>query len=160
MIDSRTLRTLGPVRRPAAFGKAEHADLHYGTSAHVRIDRSEDQSLVLVLLGELDVTSMTYFEGLLAEVMSQEPDRLVFDLTHAQFISAQAYDAIGRSSRATHVEVRSVSGLAARVLSAYGYETEVNDREASCEVVLRHDAKGSRPGSVGRSGELIELGGR
>ena len=43
-------------------------------------------SVALLLLGELDITSMVQFERTITEVLSGNPKQLIFDLTHSQFI--------------------------------------------------------------------------
>ena len=82
----------------------------------------DDGSVALLLLGELDITSMVQFERMITEVLSGNPKQLIFDLTHSQFISAQGYAAIGRCSPEVPVEVWSSTDLASKVLAIYGYE--------------------------------------
>jgi hypothetical protein len=106
----------------AVSRKYERVNLQYGISIQMEILRRNDGFVALVLLGELDITTMAQFERVLGEVMSQKPKGLIFDVTQTRFISAQGYDAMGRCSLETHVEVRSGSDLAARVLASYGYE--------------------------------------
>jgi anti-anti-sigma regulatory factor len=79
----------------------------------------------IVLHGELDITSMQYFERVLAEVMSSDPSGLIFDVSGAEFIAGQAYEAMARCSRTTRVEVRGVGAVASRILAAYGYHHSV-----------------------------------
>ena len=106
----------------ATSGDHEQVTLQYGITIQIGIDRKNDGFVALVLLGELDITTMAQFDRVLAEVMSQKPKGLIFDVTRSQFISAQGYDAMGRCSLETYVEVRSGTDLAARVLASYGYE--------------------------------------
>jgi hypothetical protein len=75
-----------------------------------------------MLLGELDITSMNRFEAAVTEVLSSNPALLIFDLTRSEFVSAQGYDAIGRCSLRLPVQVRSRTGVAARVFTVLGYE--------------------------------------
>ena len=82
----------------------------------------DGERVVLKLLGELDIVSMARFERLLAEVLSSHPKELRFDLTQAQFISAQGYAAMGRCSLEVRVTVRSRTELASRILATYGYD--------------------------------------
>ncbi len=82
----------------------------------------DDGSVALLLLGELDITSMVQFERALAEVLSGNPKELIFDLTQSQFISAQGYAAIGRCNLEVPVRVRCRTRLASKVLAIYGYE--------------------------------------
>ena len=97
-------------------------NLRYGTSFHIRVVRRDDESVTLVLLGELDITSMVQFERVVTEVLSASPNELIFDLTQSQFISAQGYAAIGRCSSEVPVRLRSRTTLASKVLAIYGYE--------------------------------------
>jgi anti-anti-sigma regulatory factor len=113
---SRTVVTLATLR-------GSHVpNLRYGTSFHIRVVRRDDESVTLVLLGELDITSMVQFERVVTEVLSASPNELIFDLTQSQFISAQGYAAIGRCSSEVPVRLRSRTTLASKVLAIYGYE--------------------------------------
>ena len=47
---------------------------------------------------------MAQFEGMISEVLSENPKELIFDLTQSEFISAQGYAAIGRCSLEVPVE--------------------------------------------------------
>jgi anti-anti-sigma factor len=88
----------------------------------VRVFSHDGERVVLKLLGELDIVSMARFERLIAELLSSHPKELRFDLTQAQFISAQGYAAMGRCSLQVRVTVRARSELASRVLAIYGYD--------------------------------------
>jgi hypothetical protein len=111
-----------PVVRAATLRESQVPNLQYGTSFQIRVVRSADESVVLLLLGELDITSMVQFERTITEVLSRSPKELIFDLTQSQFISAQGYAAIGDCSLEVPVRVRSRTGLASKVLAIYGYE--------------------------------------
>lgn len=106
----------------AASRKYESAILQCGSTLQVRVFSHDGERVVLKLLGELDIVSMARFERLIAEVLSSHPKELRFDLTQAQFISAQGYAAMGRCSLEVRVTVRSRSELASRVLAIYGYD--------------------------------------
>jgi anti-anti-sigma regulatory factor len=121
VIDEKRSRERRHVGGAAAFGVGEHSDLPYGTSFHVRIDRRGDEPVALVLLGELDITSMVQFERAVAEVMSQDPPGLLFDVTASTFVSAQGFDLIGRCSATRQVEVWCSTDLPARVFAAFGH---------------------------------------
>jgi hypothetical protein len=110
--------------RAATLRDREAPHLQYGTSFQIRVIRRDDGSvaLLLLLLGELDISSMAEFERMVTEVLAGSPNELIFDLTQSQFVSAQGYDAIGRCSVEVPVTVRSRTGLASRVLATYGYE--------------------------------------
>jgi hypothetical protein len=108
--------------KAATLRKSEVPNLRYGTSFRIRVLHRDDGSVALLLLGELDITSMVQFERMITEVLSGNPKQLTFDLTHSQFISAQGYAAIGRCSSEVPVEVRSGTDLATKVLAIYGYE--------------------------------------
>jgi anti-anti-sigma regulatory factor len=106
----------------STFQKSEPPHLKYGASFHIRVIRSEHDASVLILLGELDINSLTQFEMVITETLSTEPPGLVFDLTQSEFVSAQGYDAIGRCSLEIPVEVWSRTGVAARVFGVLGYD--------------------------------------
>jgi anti-anti-sigma regulatory factor len=110
------------VVRPSTLRNSDTPNLQYGAAFNVRIIRRDDHSSVVILLGELDVTSMAQFEVMITEVLSSGPKALIFDLTQCQFVSAQGYDAIGRCSLEVPVEVRSRTGVAGRVFAVLGYE--------------------------------------
>jgi hypothetical protein len=114
--------SLRPVVRAATLRESQVPNLHYGTSFQIRVVHRDDGSVALLVLGELDITSMAQFEQMIAEVLSGSPKELVFDLTRSQFISAQGYAAIGHCSLEVPVRVRSRTGLASKVLAIYGYE--------------------------------------
>jgi anti-anti-sigma factor len=88
----------------------------------VQVFSHDGERVVLMLAGELDIVSMERFERLIADVLSSNPKELRFDLTQAEFVSAQGYEAIGRCSLQVRVTVRSRSELASRVLAMYGYD--------------------------------------
>lgn len=111
-----------PAVRAATLRRGEVPNLQYGTAFQVRIVRRDDESVALLLLGELDVTSMGQFERMISEVLSESPKELLFDLTQSQFISAQGYAAIGHCSLQVPVTIRSRTALASKVLAIYGYE--------------------------------------
>ena len=98
--------------------KSEPAVRNFIPSSSIRRD---DGSVALLLLGDLDITSMAQFERMITEVLSGSPKELIFDLTQSQFISAQGYAAIGHCSLEVPV-VRSRTVLASKVLAIYGYE--------------------------------------
>lgn len=106
----------------AAVRGSHVPNLWYGTSFHIRVVRRDGKSVTLVLLGELDITSMVQFERVIIEVLAASPKELIFDLTQSQFISAQGYAAIGRCSSEVPVRLRSRTTLASKVLAIYGYE--------------------------------------
>ena len=87
----------------------------------MRVIRRDDESVVLLLLGELDVTSMVQFERMITVVLSGRPKELIFDLSQSLFISAQGYAAIGDCSLEVPVRLRSRTDLASKVLAIYGY---------------------------------------
>ena len=132
MIDERSLATRRSEVRSSTLRDNEAPNLQYGTAFHTRIIRRDDGTCVAILLGELDVTSMTQFELMITELLSGKPKELIFDLTQSEFVSAQGYDAIGRCSLRLPVEVRSRTGLAARVFGVLGYEgvDVVTERES------------------------------
>ena len=109
-------------RRAARLRNDEAPHLQYGTLFHVHVAHRDDESVVLLLRGELDLNSMDAFERVVAEVLSGAPRKLIFDLTQSEFISAQGFAAIGGCSRRVPVEVRSRTRLASRVLTVLGYE--------------------------------------
>jgi hypothetical protein len=111
-----------PVVRAATLPESQVPNLQYGTSFQIRVVRRDDKSVALLLLGELDITSMSQFERMITEVLSGSPKELIFDLTQSQFVSAQGYAAIGHCSLEVPVTVRSRTGLASKVLAIYGYE--------------------------------------
>ena len=53
------------------------------TEPHSKFNLSgrDDESVALLLLGELDITSMSQFEHMITEVLSGSPKELIFDLT-------------------------------------------------------------------------------
>jgi anti-anti-sigma regulatory factor len=106
----------------STFQNSEPPHLQYGASFHIRVICSEHGASVLILLGELDITSLTQFELVITETLSTEPSGLVFDLTQSEFVSAQGYDAIGRCSLEIPVEVWSRTGVAAKVFGVLGYD--------------------------------------
>ena len=82
---------------------------------------------------------------MITEVLSGKPKELIFDLTQSEFVSAQGYDAIGRCSLRLPVQVRSRTGLAARVFAVLGYE-EVNvvtgrESEGTCAVLMAREKR-------------------
>lgn len=125
MIDERALATRRSEVRSSTLRNSGAPNLQYGAAFHARVIHRDDGTCVAILLGELDVTSMTQFELVITEVLSGKPKELIFDLTQSEFVSAQGYDAIGRCSLRLPVQVRSRTGLAARVFAVLGYE-EVN----------------------------------
>jgi hypothetical protein len=108
--------------RAATLQNSEAPHLQYGISFQTRVIRRGDGSVSLLLLGELDITSMAEFERMVSEVLMGSPKELIFDLTQSQYVSAQGYAAIGRCSVEVPVMVRSRTGLASKVLATYGYE--------------------------------------
>jgi anti-anti-sigma regulatory factor len=118
----------------ATLRESHVPNLRYGTSFHIRVVRRDDESVTLVLLGELDITSMAQFERAIAEVLATSAKELIFDLTQSQFISAQAYAAIGHCSSKVPVKVRSRTALAAKVLAIFGYERVEIAVEGEAEV--------------------------
>ena len=113
----------------ATLREGDVPKLWYGTLFQIRIVRV-DESVTLVLLGELDITSMSQFERVITKVLSANPKELIFDLTQSQFVSAQGYAAIGHCSSEVPVRLRSRTSLAAKVLDIYGYDrvTVVTER--------------------------------
>jgi hypothetical protein len=109
-------------QRVARLRNGETPTLPYGTLFQVHVAHRDDESVVLLLLGELDVPSMDAFERVVAEVLSSTPRALIFDLTQSEFVSAQGFATIGRCSTEITVEIRSRTHLASRVLTALGYE--------------------------------------
>jgi anti-anti-sigma regulatory factor len=126
----RTSAPQRPVVRAATLRERAVPLLGYGTSFQVRVLRNDDEAVLLILFGELDVTSMVQFEQIITEVLSGSPKELIFDLSQSQFISAQGYAAIGHCSMEVPVRVRSRTALAAKVLAIYGYDrvTVATDR--------------------------------
>jgi len=120
--EARALVTPGSVSKSATLRTIDAPDLQYGTALHIRVTRCADGSSVVSLFGELDVTSMPQFDLVTSETLSSKPKEMIFDLTQCQFVSAQGYAAIGRCSLEVPVEVRSRSGLAARVFAVLGYD--------------------------------------
>jgi hypothetical protein len=116
---SRPFRAAGS---SAALGKGEELNVQYGSSVRIRIVRDDGKPVVLVLRGEIDLTSMGAFEHALRTAMTEPLMGLIIDLTDCQFVSAQGYAAIGRCSLTTPVEVRSGTTLASRVFDIYGYD--------------------------------------
>ena len=57
----------------ATLRESHVPNLRYGTSYHIRVVRRDDESVTLVLLGELDITSMVQFERVITEVLSASP---------------------------------------------------------------------------------------
>lgn len=108
--------------KSSTLRKNEALNLQYGNSFYVRVSHCDDESVVLLLLGELDVTSMEQFERTITDVLSGNPKALTFDLTKSQFISAQGYAAIGQCSLELPVKVLCRTRLASKVLAIYGYE--------------------------------------
>lgn len=118
-------KAAGPRRavgRSGAFGKTGDLNVHYGSSIRIRVAREDGKRVVLILRGELDLTSMAAFEQALSTAMREPLMELIVDLTGCQFVSAQGYAAIGRCSLRTPVEVRSGTTLASRVFDIYGYD--------------------------------------
>ena len=73
---------------------------------------------------------MAEFESHLASGPAREAHEIIFDISHAQFISADAFAAMGQCSlRAERVIVRSHTALASKVLKAFGYD------RAACIIV-------------------------
>jgi hypothetical protein len=122
VIDSRAPEHAPSALRTAAFGRGNHTNLQYGIAIRFRIVHPDSGSAVVVLAGELDVTSIVQFEQVLDELMAGNPKRITFDLTDVQFICVQGYDAIGRCSSKAAVEVRTRSDIAPRVLAMCGHE--------------------------------------
>jgi hypothetical protein len=98
-------------------------NVQYGSSLRIRISRDDGKPVVLILCGELDLTSMGTFEQALRSVMTELSAGVIFDLTECAFVSAQGYAAMGRCSLRTPVEVRSRTNIASRVFDAYGYDS-------------------------------------
>lgn len=130
---SGSRRTVG---HSAPLGKSEDLKVQYGSSIRIRIVRDVGKPVVLVLRGELDITSMAPFEQALCTVMIGPIRGLVFDLRGCRFVSAQAYAAMGRCSLRTPVEVRTGTNIAAKVFDAYGYDrvTTVTPQGSSSSV--------------------------
>ena len=110
--------------------KDQSTILHYGGAFGIRVIPTQDDRMVVELIGELDVVSMEMFEGTVADLLSGQPSELLFDLTRSGFVCAQAYSVMGRCSAVTRVTVCSTSELSARVLAIYGHEDVVVRREA------------------------------
>jgi anti-anti-sigma factor len=130
MTGDRTSAPQRPVVRGATPRERAVPLLGYGTSFQVRVLRRDDEAVLLILFGELDVTSMAQFERVITEVVSGSPKELIFDLSQCQFMSAQGYAAIGDCSMEVPVRVRSRTDLASKVLAIYGYDrvTVATDR--------------------------------
>jgi anti-anti-sigma factor len=130
MTGDRTSAPQRPVVRGATLRERAVPLLGYGTSFQVRVLRRDDEAVLLILFGELDVTSMAQFERVITEVVSGSPKELIFDLSQCQFMSAQGYAAIGDCSMEVPVRVRSRTDLASKVLAIYGYDrvTVATDR--------------------------------
>lgn len=120
-----TLRSRRRFMGSAGHWNTEHAALQHGDVFRIRVNNRNDEVCILELSGELDIVSMAYFERVLAEVLSRRPREITFDLTDAQFISAQGYSAIGRCSLEVRVAVLSRTELASKILGAYGYDRVV-----------------------------------
>ena len=73
VIGNRTSALQRPVLSAATLRKSEVLHLHYGSSFQMRVIRRCDESVVLFLEGELDVTSMVQFERMITEVLSGRP---------------------------------------------------------------------------------------
>ncbi len=97
-------------------------NLQYGSTMQVRVVRQDGQPVVLLLEGELDITSMDSFERALAHVRPERETGITFDLRECTYMSVQGYEAMVRVSRQTRVEVRVTTDLACRVLALCGYE--------------------------------------
>ena len=130
MIDDRALASRHSDARSSTLRNSAAPNLWYGTSFQIRVSRCDDGSLALLLLGDLDITSMVQFERAITEVLSGSPKELIFDLSQCQFMSAQGYAAIGDCSMEVPVRVRSRTDLASKVLAIYGYDrvTVATDR--------------------------------
>jgi hypothetical protein len=122
VIDERAPASRSSAECSSRFRKSGAPNLQYGTAFQILVIRRDDDSSVVTLLGELDITSIAQFEAMIGEVLSHKPTGLVFDLTQSEFVSAQGYDAIGRCSLEVPVEVQSRTGVAGRVFAALGYE--------------------------------------
>jgi hypothetical protein len=113
------------VTDPSRVPKNESGTLQYGGSFRVRLNGTENDVVVLELIGELDVVSMARFEQLIADLLSGNPKELIFDVTQTQFISVQGYDAMGRCSPGVDVTVRARTDVAGTILTMYGHDRVV-----------------------------------
>lgn len=96
--------------------------LHYGGLFRLRVIPNRDDVVVIEVIGELDVVSMDRFEQTVADQLNDHPRELVFDVTQAQFICAQAFCVMGTCCAEVKVTIRSRSDLAGRVLALYGHD--------------------------------------
>ena len=76
-------------------------NLQYGSTMQVRVVRQDGQPVVLLLEGELDITSMDSFERALAHVRPERETGITFDLRECTYMSVQGYEAMVRVSRQT-----------------------------------------------------------
>jgi hypothetical protein len=110
------------IARVVAPRRGEVPNLGYGNQFRIQVREHGNDSVVVLLFGELDLTTTAEFERVVAGVLSCTPEKVIFDLTRSQFVSAQGYAVMGRCSSEVAVEVRSRTGLASRVLTVLGYE--------------------------------------
>ncbi len=121
-IYGRTSGSRRPTTKWATLRQYEYGGLQYESVFQIRVISDENGYSVVELSGELDLVSMDRFERVVAEVLSGSPKEVMFDLTRAQFISAQGYAAIGRWSLGVPVTVRSRTDLTSRIMAIYGYD--------------------------------------
>jgi anti-anti-sigma regulatory factor len=82
--------------------------------------------MVLQLVGEVDLESMSRFGRALDVLISLKPQQIVFDLRRTDFISVAGYAAIGRCSLVVdQLSVCTKSGLAQKILRLLGYDSVV-----------------------------------
>jgi anti-anti-sigma factor len=107
--------------RAAAIDR-EATNRQHGSTMQIRVVRQDHTRIVLLLKGELDITSMDSFERVLTQVPSERAIGITFDLAECTYVSVHGYEVMAHMSRQRDVEVRVTTDLACKVLALCGYE--------------------------------------
>jgi anti-sigma B factor antagonist len=103
----------------ASGGRAEIEQAELGIA--VRQDPSGDP--IVVLAGELDISTAGSLEKIVVSVVSGSPTRLIFDLSELRFVdSAGIAVLVGAAKKVQTINLRNPSSIVARVIELTGLE--------------------------------------
>jgi anti-anti-sigma factor len=79
------------------------------------------------LHGEVDIATSVQIEGAVLDLLDQQPERIVIDLSGATFIDSKATEALMRAAQAARlagvtVAAAGATGVVARALEVYGLD--------------------------------------
>jgi anti-sigma B factor antagonist len=90
-----------------------------GATATVRTERRGTEAIV-ALTGEIDISNAEQVRAAVAEVVLAQPKRVVFDLSHLDYLDSSGIAVLLGAAERSSVEVRHASPVIERLLRATG----------------------------------------